>query len=59
MSAHASAGCSLRSNTTRLEPPATETPGVPAVGPGIGAVAHSTPAGSRRRNSPMFQGPVM
>ena len=43
---------------TRLEPPAVDTPG--PSGPGNGAVAQSSwrSAGRRRRNSPMFQGPV-
>jgi hypothetical protein len=43
---------------TRLEPPAVETPG--PSGPGKGAVAQSPcrAAGRRRRNSPMFQGPL-
>ena len=44
--------------TTRLDPPAVDTPG--PSGPGKGAVAQSPcrSAGRRRRNSPMFQGPV-
>jgi hypothetical protein len=45
--------------STRLEPPAVETPG--PSGPGSGAVAQSfwRSGGRRRRNSPMFHGPEM
>ena len=45
--------------TTRLEPPANDTPALS--GPGNGAVAHApcSESGRRFRNSPTFQGPVM
>ena len=61
ISFHASAVCFVPRNMTRLAPPAIETPDESPVGPGIGAVAHLSciSGGSRRRNSPMFHGPVI
>ena len=58
ISCHAAALRGERLKITRLEPPAVETPG--PSGPGSGAVAQSScrSRGRRRRNSPMFQGPL-
>src|SRR6476646_8342811 len=61
ISSHDSFGCAEPLNTTRLEPPAFDTPDGAPVGPGSGAVAHDCciSGGRRCSNSPMFQGPVI
>ena len=61
MSFHASSFRLDERNRTRLEPPAREVPGPAPSGAGIGAVAQERciSGGSLRRNSPMFQGPVI